>query len=442
MSLIINNNSLANYIESSYQSNDIKKIITFLESKHTFNFPTLDNHLFSASAVSTNTSYTGYSNVWVRDNIYLAYTHYIIGKTKIAIKNIESLITYFKKFGWRFEAIIEGRVDPNDVMQRPHVRFDGRDLSEIDQPWQQAQNDALGYFLWFCCKLAREKSIALQPEDLETLALFPFYFQAISYWQDEDSGHWEEERKVAASSIGVVIAGLRSLKLLLTDTELAKYCKYKDNLVTAEFLDELILTGKAALSKILPAECVRPNSKSRQYDAALLFLIYPLQVVEQEMSEEILGNVISKLQGDYGIRRYLKDSFWCRNYKDLPEEIRTSISSEREQWLKEHGRELKEGEEAQWCIFDPIISAIFGLKFQKTHQQQYLQQQTFYLNRSLGQLTAKDCELGEFKCPELYYLQSDRYVANDATPLLWTQANLRIALKVMEDSLLEAEQTV
>ncbi|MDJ0677697.1 MAG: hypothetical protein QNJ36_20320 [Calothrix sp. MO_167.B42] len=66
------------------------------------------------------------------------------------------------------------------------------------------------------------------------------------------------------------------------------------------------------------------------------------------------------MRGDDGIRRYLRDSFWCRDYKDLPEEIRTSISSEREQWLREHGRELKEGEEAQWCIFDPVISVIFG----------------------------------------------------------------------------------
>ena len=440
MSLIINNDSLSNYIKSSYELSDIQTIIAFLESKRTFNFPTLDNDLFSASAVSTDTSYTGYSNVWVRDNIYLAHTHYVIDRPEIAIKNVKSLMVYFKKFRWRFEGIIEGRVDPNNVMERPHVRFDGQDRSEIDQPWEQAQNDALGYFLWFCCKLARTKAIALQPEDLETLALFPFYFQAIEYWQDEDSGHWEEERKIAASSIGVVVAGLKSLKLLLSDTDLAK-CKYKDNSVTVEFLDELILAGQAALSNILPAECVRPNS-TRKYDAALVFLIYPLQVVGEAMSEQILSNTISKLQGDYGIRRYLKDSFWCRDYKDLPEEIRTSISSEREQWLKEHDRELREGEEAQWCIFDPIISAIFGLKFQKTHQPEHLERQTFYLNRSLGQLTAKNCELGEFKCPELYYLQSDRYVANDATPLLWTQANLRIALKVMEDSLLKMKQTV
>ncbi|MGH2413276.1 MAG: hypothetical protein ACRDEA_06220, partial [Microcystaceae cyanobacterium] len=61
------------------------------------------------------------------------------------------------------------------------------------------------------------------------------------------------------------------------------------------------------------------------------------------------------------------------------------------------------------------------------------------LHRSLGQLTGKDCPFGEFKCPELYYLQDGQYIPNDVTPLLWTQANLSIALKMMEQSLINTE---
>ena len=435
MSIIINNNLIRNYIKPSYKLQDIQDIIALLEKQQTFDFPTLDNGLFSASNVSDNTSYTGYSSVWIRDNIYVAYCHYVIDESEIAIANINTIITYIKKFRWRFVNIIEGQVDPNKVMERPHIRFDGRNLTEIVQQWEHAQNDAWGYFLWFYCRLAQEKLLEIKPEDLEIIALFPFYFQAIKYWQDEDSGHWEEERKIAASSIGVVIAGLKSFKSLLTDTSIAQYCKYQNQLVTIEFIDELINKGTIALNKILPAECIQPH-KQRRYDAALLFFIYPLQVVEEATSEPLLEDVINNLQGDYGIKRYLRDSFWCRDYRDLPEEIRTSISDEREQWLQENNRELQEGEEAQWCIFDPIISAIFGVKYQKTGREEYLQQQTIYLNRSLGQLTGKDCELGEFKCPELYYLQDGCYIPNDATPLLWTQANLRIALKVMENSLI------
>jgi phosphorylase kinase alpha/beta subunit len=50
----------------------------------------------------------------------------------------------------------------------------------------------------------------------------------------------------------------------------------------------------------------------------------------------------------------------------------------------------------------------------------------------LGQLTGEDCEAGEFKCPELYYMEDGKYIPNDSTPLLWTQANLRVALKKMD----------
>jgi phosphorylase kinase alpha/beta subunit len=152
-------------------------------------FPHLENGLFPAALVSNETEYTGYTNVWLRDNVYLAYSHYIIGQTAIAVKNIQTLMNYFQKFQRRFINIIQGRVNPEKIRERPHIRFEGRTLTEIDQVWQHAQNDTLGYFLWFYCRLAREKYIQLSPDCLETIALFPLYFQAISYWQDEDSGH-------------------------------------------------------------------------------------------------------------------------------------------------------------------------------------------------------------------------------------------------------------
>lgn len=235
----------------------------------------------------------------------------------------------------------------------------------------------------------------------------------------------------------MVVAGLKALKQLLGDSRFASGFREQEKPVRTEFLDELIDRGLASLNQILPSECVQAAPQGRRFDAALLFLIYPLQVVNDQMADQILNEVINNLQGDYGIRRYLGDSFWCRDYKDIPANIRTSVSREREQWLQAQGRELKQGEEAQWCLFDPIVSAIFGLKFQKTHHPEALKQQTHYLNRSLGQLTSKDCPFGELKCPELYYLEQGQYVPSDATPLLWTQANLTIALTLMAHSLIQ-----
>ena len=431
----IHNREITRLIKTEYQSSDLQRIVSLLQKRGTFDFPTLDNGLFPAAVVSDSTQYTGYAAVWVRDNIYVAYAHYLAGEIETAVKCVRCLMQYFSQHQQRFKKIISKEVDPDNVMQRPHVRFNGEDLTEIDQNWQHAQNDALGYFLWFYCRLISDRLLQPRPEELEILSLFPLYFEAIAYWQDEDSGHWEEDRKISASSIAVVVASLQSFQRLFTEYDfISDYDRSKNKSVTLQLLDSLIERGTEALQNILPAECIQPE-KARRYDAALLFLIYPLEVLDDATSDCIIKDVTNNLQGEYGISRYLNDSFWCRDYKDLPEQIRTSISTEREQWLQKRGRELKQEESAQWCIFDPIISAILGVKYQNTRQTEYLERQTFYLNRSLGQLTATDSHLGGFKCPELYYLQQDKYVPNDATPLLWTQANLQIALKIMERSL-------
>jgi phosphorylase kinase alpha/beta subunit len=307
-------------------------------------------------------------------------------------------------------------------MQRPHIRFNGQTLQELDQQWSHAQNDALGYFLWFYCQLACDRQLTPQPEEIEVLLLFSRYFEAIQYWQDEDNGHWEEARKIEASSIGAVVAGLRSLQQMLRQFNLEQPTK----------LTSLIEAGTQALQQILPAECIQPEPQARRYDAALLFLIYPLQVVTGDMAEQIVADVVQHLKGDYGIRRYLGDSFWAPDYRTkLTPEARTADVSED---MSARDALVQIGEEAQWCIFDPIISILYGLKFQQTGQSLALELQTHYLNRALGQLTGPDCSLGAWRCPELYFKEGGCYQPNDATPLLWTQANLRLALKQMATS--------
>ena len=102
------------------------------------------------------------------------------------------------------------------MANRPHVRFDGRTLSAIgDQRWADAQNDALGYFLWLSSTLAASGALKPDANAVSVLTRFVRYFAAIRFWQDEDSGHWEEQRKVSASSIGTVVAGLEAFADLL-----------------------------------------------------------------------------------------------------------------------------------------------------------------------------------------------------------------------------------
>ena len=415
-------------IELNFTFIELNSLLEKLHKKHTFNFPALDNSLFPAAHLQTETEYTGYSNIWVRDNIHIAHAHYINGHIEIAVNNIITLAHYFIKHQWRFEKIISGELDFSNPTNRPHVRFNGTDLSEIDEKWSHAQNDALGYFLWLFCKLANDKVIAVTQGQNRLLALFAFYFDKIQYWQNEDNGHWEEAKKIEASSIGVVVAALTELKLLMQQQAL----QYQDKVISPDFTNKLIEKGQLALRRILPAECTQKD-KHRLYDGALLFLIYPLNIIQDESIEnQILANVMNHLQGDYGIRRYIGDSYWSADYKEkLKPELRTIDVSDN---MSNRDSLLQPGQEAQWCIFDPIISVIYGRKYQQTKQPEYLQLQVRYFNRSLAQLTSEDSPFGGFKCPELYYLEKGKYVPNDATPLLWTQANLWTAFKYMKEN--------
>ncbi len=385
---------------------DVMQLLQFLEDQGTFRFPTLANGLFSAAAGEGGEfELTGYRNVWVRDNVHIAHAHWQWGETGKAVAATKSLMAFFKKYQHRFTDIIEGRVDPADPMSRPHIRFDGDHLNELSEKWSHAQNDAIGAFLWIASQLNGE--CHWTNSELELLADVARYLTAIKYWNDEDSGHWEEVRKVAASSIGVATAGLEAWE--------------------ARFGQSASQEGRTALSTILPSECIQSDAqKNRRYDSALLFLIYPYRVVTGEMAESIVKDVTGNLMGEHGIRRYLGDSYWCADYKEkLAADVRTSDFSDN---LADRDRLLEPGLEAQWCLFDPIVSIHYGLRFEQSRDPQDRDRQIQHLNRSLNQLTQPGSRFGAYRCPESYFCERGRYVPNDICPLLWTQANLKLAL--------------
>jgi len=455
MTCHIDSSAIAPLLKAEYTQADLAAIWQALAANQTLEFATTRHHLFPAAAAA-DADNTGYRYVWVRDNVYVAYAHAVMGQHTAAVKTLAGLMAYFKQFQFRFDNIINQPELKEQVMQRPHIRFDGKHLSEIDEDWEHAQNDALGYFVWLYCRLAMQTGTELPkdgpedspedgPEDGQMLRRFVAYFAAIRYWEDADSGHWEEGRKVSASSIGVVVAGLKALRSLLTaDTVNLDMRSALEP--STDLISQLIEQGETALSEIFPWECRTPENE-RRYDAALLYLIYPLNVFSQSQAEVILSDVKTSLTGEYGVQRYPYDTFWCRDFQDLDKSIQTAKYTGRERWLAERNRTVQRGEEAQWCIFDSIMSAIYGEWFQSSGDSDYLALQTLHLNRALGQITGEghtvsagqgsneSVEIPANRCPELYYIQHNEYVPNVSTPLLWTQANLCIALKMMERSL-------
>jgi Glycosyl hydrolases family 15 len=414
-------------ISEHYTVELLAKIKAELNSSGTHEIQPVAYGLYAASASQAPNSVTGYQNVWVRDNVMVANSLRLRGLLTPAISCMQGLTQFFEKQRPRFREIIDDPVralkeDPN---RRPHIRFTAQNLSELPEKWPHAQNDALGQALWLRFVLANSGELPMTAADLAVYELFPQYFEAIEFWQDRDSGAWEEGRKTNNSSVGSVVAGLEAM-LKFTGIVNSNNGTAPGTLSSAQIdqIKKLIANGRARLHETLPFEA----PPDRLADSALLFLIHPLGVVSsRSMQDAILNLVQARLKGDIGIKRYVNDSYFCQDYNEWfsPSEMSASFSER----IDFRDAFLQPNCEAQWCIFDPVLSIIYGERFladpadEASHRKQ-----VHYFNRSLRQITA------EGHCPELYFLKQGRYVANAHTPLAWTQANQALALDLLEKS--------
>jgi|LauGreDrversion4_2_1035121.scaffolds.fasta_scaffold46970_1 hypothetical protein len=426
---------VSEWLESA-DATSVRSLREFLCAQGTLDFPASTGGLYAAAAgTGADFEVSGYRSVWVRDNMQIAWALYRADhQATAAVRCVLTIAEFYRRHQRRFVEIIAGTADAQDPMNRPHIRFNGSDLTELPEKWAHAQNDALGYFLWLTGRLAIDGHLPPSHMPWDVLGLLLQYWQRIEVWQDEDSGHWEEVRKVAASSIGCALAGLETLATLLqTNRQMLQAAEAGG--VSMSVLQLLQRECRAALLGILPAECIQSDpAKQRRFDAALLFLIWPLDIVgERALEDRIIDDVRTQLLGPHGIRRYPGDSYWCADYRQLlSADERTVDFSDN---LDARDRLLRPGLEAQWCIFDPILSCIFGRRYQRGGNAADLQQQLWHANRSLQQLTTADCRFPPYRCPESWFCERGEWIPNDITPLLWTQANLLQALQLLEENL-------
>jgi phosphorylase kinase alpha/beta subunit len=266
------------------------------------------NGIYSAAGVDS-TSITGYQNAWLRDNVMVAYSRLEVGDVDAALACGRGLMRFMESQAPRFTAVIAQPSLKETVGSRPHVRFEANSLRELPDSWSHAQNDALGYVLWFRARLHNLGLSRFDASEQDLIRLFIRYFEAIRYWEDPDSGAWEEGRKINSSSVGAVLAGLEEAKI-----------------AGASVADSLITAGRDLLVRQLPLE----SPPLRGADAALLFLVYPLEVVSNSLTRDLIVHLIqARLEGEIGIRRYIGDSYYCQDYdRWFPPELRSSNWSE------------------------------------------------------------------------------------------------------------------
>jgi hypothetical protein len=400
------------FLADHYSFQNLIDLERFFQSHSTLHIPQLSNGIFAAVSGMSHASVTGYQDFWLRDNAMIAGSFIMRGDFPTALRTMVGLTPFLRQQESRFDEIIRDPSKKEHIQERPHVRFSPQGESP---EWSHAQNDALGYVLWLRFALANAGKLDVDRAEYNFYRRFPLYFQAIDYSTDRDSGAWEENRKINSSSIGAVIAGLREMHIWLRSHSSATEPHIRD------CVDTLVGQGRTQLRNQLPAE----SPPQRLADAATLFLIHPAEVLDSQHQDAVLQLVERELVRDIGIIRYLGDSYYGQDYPDwFPEAQLAGDFSER---IELRNAKLRPGFEAQWCLFDALLSIIYGKRFLSGGYEN-LKKQIHFFNRSLRQLTPT------VQCPELYFCRHGQWVPNPHTPLGWAQANLALALHYMKRS--------
>jgi phosphorylase kinase alpha/beta subunit len=428
-----------------------------LEARGVLQFRAYKSGLFPASDLPPETGEaTGMDMAWLRDNAHVINALYETGHHDLAAAGGRAILTILQNN----REILDGVADDSAPDRRLPVRVKGDTLQNDTEP--RVQNDSTGYALRITSKLIRRSLLQASDQELGTLAQTARYLEKIKFWEAEDEGHWEEDRRVHGSSIGVVVGGLREAQAMFSEKNYAHDIDFDDLRRRGESALYAILDqGRSDLgsdasseeerlypSTIEPHELVRQHFdrfsvSNRKYDAALLCLTEPMDVLDDSHKEKVVQDIIQNLQRKNGFARYDSgDTYWEPRFPSIMSiEERTKLSQGSTDRRNQTAAGVAFTEtEAQWTLFDPLLSAYWGKRYAATGDETEREKQLFYLNRSLAQMVTTPT--GELQLPEAYYLEyleetptrpaGNYWIANPHTPLLWSQANLLLALKVFE----------
>lgn len=343
----------------------MEKLATDIQ-KHIDNIRTLgtDSGLFLASARSVA---TGYDKAWLRDNFYTSLAFEAVEDWDTVHRLWRAILNILTKHEYKIEWATKSK--PYASWQYIHARYHPETFDEYWDEWGNKQNDAVGAILFKLGELEeRGHGVIKSDADKRVIQRLVDYLGAVEYWQDPDSGMWEEHEEIHASSIGACLAGLEKVQALPYVTVPREY----------------IVKGGAMLEKLLPRE-----SATKFADLAMLSLVYPYRIVSPMMRDMIVENIEYHYARRHGVIRYKNDRYYNKNADGY-------------------------SEEAEWTFGFPWLAIIYKEKgdWEKAH---------YYLAKAKNALTPDGA------MPELYYSNSD--MPNENIPLGWAESMLVVAMK-------------
>lgn len=373
----------------------------------------------ASTAVNAHGDYT---DAWVRDNVYsilavwglaLAYRK-IDGDRGHAFELEHSVVKLMRGLLFAMMRQVE-KVEQFKITQDPldalHAKYDTKTGGTVvgDDEWGHLQLDATSLFLLMLAQMTASGLHIIYTTDEVNFIQNLVYYIGRAY-RTPDYGIWERGNKINhgnpelnASSVGMAKAALEAM------SGLDLFGVRGSQASVVHVLPDEIARSRITLQSLLPRE-----SSSKEVDAALLSVIgFPAFAVEDmALCDRTRNDIIQKLQGNYGCKRFLRDG----HQTVLEDTSRLHY----EPW------ELKQFEhiECEWPLFFTYLLLDGVFRGDRAQVEEYQQK-----------LAALAVDRDGLKLlPELYYVPeasveaeraqpfSQQRLPNENIPLVWAQS--------------------
>ena len=382
-------------------------------------------------ASTSITSHGDYTDAWVRDNVYSIIAPWALSQAfrkqgdtvrqdeleQATIKLMRGLLQSMMRQSDKVETF-KNTFNPIDAL---HAKYDTRSGLTIvaDDAWGHLQIDATSIYLLMLAQMTAAGLRIIRTHDEVDFIQNLIYYVAIAY-RCPDYGIWERGNKINngkteinASSVGMAKAALQALD------GLNLFGLGASPRAVVHTVADSISLARNSLAALLPRE-----SLSKEVDSALLSIIgFPAFAVgDQELATKTRDEILKKLGGNYGCKRFLWDGH------------QTSIEDPNRLYYEHSELANFEHVESEWPLFFSYlyINALFSNN-----------QATAKHYRNKLESVMVDVE-GIKLIPELYYLPPENIAAekqdpgsqerlpNENLPLVWAQSIYYTALLIDE----------
>ncbi len=382
------------------------------------------------------TAHGDYTDAWVRDNVYsilavwglgLAYRRLdeSDGRTVLLEQSVVKLMRGLLISMMRQSDKVERFKQTQDPLDALHAKYDTESGDPVvgDDEWGHLQLDATSLFLLMLAQMtASGLRIIFTLDEVSFIQNLVHYISRA--YRTPDYGIWERGNKinhgiaeVNSSSVGMAKAALVAMN------GFNLFGAGGGQASVVHVVPDEIARARMTLESNLPAE-----SFSKEVDAATLSVIgYPAFAVEnQSIVEETLNEVVDKLEGHYGCKRFLRDGH------------QTVIEDPRRLHYEPAEMLQFEDIECEWPLFFTYLLLYHLFRGNNDEARRYRQK----LDSLLVDVD------GDLLLPELYRVPAEGIGAerdaphsqprepNENVPLVWAQS-LYILGTLIQDGLLD-----